>query len=132
MSHFTPVMETETDVPQHAALLRSGSWYGLDYSVSSLRALLLTSSARFLRLNDKLRRQLRRFPRVRHVTYPTDQYSQFPCCPLPNPFKSVKQGSVGLVSRFGQFYKSVDPGLVKVNVCSEQISIVGRSTPQRP
>ena len=28
-----------------------------------------------------------------------------PCCPLPNPFKSVDQGSVGLVSRFGQFYK---------------------------
>lgn len=28
-----------------------------------------------------------------------------PCCPFPNPFKSVQQGSVGLVSRFGQFYK---------------------------
>ena len=47
---------------------------------------------------------------------------QFPCCPLPNPYKNVNQGSVGeyisgpqrgnrkltvlgLVSRFGQFYK---------------------------
>ncbi|ORY27377.1 hypothetical protein BCR39DRAFT_538563 [Naematelia encephala] len=47
-----------------------------------------------------------------------------PCCPFPNPFKSVDQGSVGLISRFGQFYKSVDPGLVKVNVCSEQIRVV--------
>ncbi|RSH88119.1 uncharacterized protein EHS24_000646 [Apiotrichum porosum] len=48
----------------------------------------------------------------------------FPICPFPNPYKEVKQGSVGLVSRFGQFYKSVDPGLVQVNVCSESISIV--------
>jgi len=47
-----------------------------------------------------------------------------PCCPAPNPFKDVQQGSVGLVSRFGQFYKSVDPGLVKVNVCSETIRVV--------
>jgi hypothetical protein len=47
-----------------------------------------------------------------------------PCCPCPNPFKEVDQGSVGLVSRFGQFYKAVDPGLVKINVCSEQIRIV--------
>lgn len=50
---------------------------------------------------------------------------QFPCCPLPNPYKEVRQGSVGLISRFGQFYKSVDPGLVEVNVCSETISVVG-------
>ncbi|VDC04116.1 unnamed protein product [Peniophora sp. CBMAI 1063] len=60
-----------------------------------------------------------------------------PCCPFPNPFKEVKQGSVGLVSRFGQFYRSVDPGLVQVNVCTEslrivdvkiQISSIGRQT----
>ncbi|KAG6849387.1 hypothetical protein H0H93_008894 [Arthromyces matolae] len=46
-------------------------------------------------------------------------------------------GSVGLVSRFGQFYKSVDPGLTYVNVCTEslrvvdvkiQISAIGRQT----
>ncbi|TKA51549.1 hypothetical protein B0A53_05230 [Rhodotorula sp. CCFEE 5036] len=38
-----------------------------------------------------------------------------PCCfCCPNPFKTVKQGSVGLVTRFGQFYKAVDPGLTKV------------------
>jgi len=28
-----------------------------------------------------------------------------PCCPFPNPFKNVNQGSVGLISRFGLFYK---------------------------
>lgn len=49
---------------------------------------------------------------------------QFPCCPCPNPFKQVRQGSVGLVSRFGQFYQSVDPGLVKINPCSESLRIV--------
>ncbi|KAJ7660597.1 hypothetical protein B0H17DRAFT_1094993 [Mycena rosella] len=47
-----------------------------------------------------------------------------PCCPFPNPFREVQQGSVGLVSRFGQFYKSVDPGLVQVNVCTESLKIV--------
>jgi len=60
-----------------------------------------------------------------------------PCCPFPNPFRNVQQGSVGLVSRFGQFYKSVDPGLVYVNVCTEslrtvdvkiQISPIGRQS----
>lgn len=64
----------------------------------------------------------------------------FPCCPFPNPFRNVQQGidmtdvivgvltflqgSVGLVSRFGQFYKSVDPGLVQVNVCTESLRVV--------
>ncbi|KAI0004952.1 hypothetical protein BJV74DRAFT_805913 [Russula compacta] len=47
-----------------------------------------------------------------------------PCCPLPNPFKEVRQGSVGLVSRFGQFYKAVDPGLVQINVCTESLRVV--------
>lgn len=67
-----------------------------------------------------------------------------PCLPCPNPFREVNQGmsnnininiptltcltpnigSVGLVSRFGNFYKSVDPGLVQVNVCTESLRIV--------
>ncbi|TCD61955.1 hypothetical protein EIP91_007663, partial [Steccherinum ochraceum] len=47
-----------------------------------------------------------------------------PCCPCPNPFRNVQQGSVGLVSRFGQFYKAVDPGLVQVNVCTESLRVV--------
>ncbi|KAG9015398.1 hypothetical protein FRB94_000002 [Tulasnella sp. JGI-2019a] len=51
-------------------------------------------------------------------------FGAIPCCPCPNPFKSVQQGSVGLVSRFGQFYRAVDPGLVNVNVCSESLRVV--------
>lgn len=52
-------------------------------------------------------------------------------------FVLLSTGSVGLVTRFGQFYKSVDPGLVQVNVCTEalrvvdvkiQISPIGRQT----
>ncbi|SNX87672.1 related to stomatin [Melanopsichium pennsylvanicum] len=41
------------------------------------------------------------------------------CC--PNPFKEIEQGSVGLISRFGQFYRSEDPGLVRLNPCSETL-----------
>jgi len=46
----------------------------------------------------------------------------FPCCfCCPNPYHSVQQGFVGLISRFGQFYKAADPGLVVVNPVSESI-----------
>ncbi|EST08612.1 Band 7 protein [Kalmanozyma brasiliensis GHG001] len=41
------------------------------------------------------------------------------CC--PNPYKEIEQGSVGLISRFGQFYRSEDPGLVQINPCSETL-----------
>lgn len=45
-----------------------------------------------------------------------------PCCfCCPNPFKSVDQGHVGLVTRFGKFYKAVDPGLAKINPLSEKL-----------
>ncbi|RKU43884.1 hypothetical protein DL546_005590 [Coniochaeta pulveracea] len=45
-----------------------------------------------------------------------------PCCICcPNPYKSVNQGNVGLVTKFGKFYKAVDPGLVKVNPLSERL-----------
>ncbi|GAA5827451.1 hypothetical protein JCM10212_006302, partial [Sporobolomyces blumeae] len=45
-----------------------------------------------------------------------------PCCfCCPNPYKRVTQGSVGLVTSFGQFSRSVDPGLVKVNPFSEEL-----------
>lgn len=47
-----------------------------------------------------------------------------PCCPFPNPFREVQQGTVGLISRFGNFYKAVDPGLVNVNVCTESLRVV--------
>ncbi|KAI0837258.1 stomatin-like protein [Hypoxylon sp. FL0890] len=41
------------------------------------------------------------------------------CC--PNPYKQVNQGNVGLVTKFGKFYKAVDPGLVKINPLSERL-----------
>ncbi|KAI2602294.1 stomatin-like protein [Hypoxylon sp. NC1633] len=41
------------------------------------------------------------------------------CC--PNPYKTVSQGNVGLVTKFGKFYKAVDPGLVKINPLSEKL-----------
>jgi erythrocyte band 7 integral membrane protein len=45
-----------------------------------------------------------------------------PCCICcPNPFKNVQQGNVGLVTKFGKFYKAVDPGLVQVNPLSERL-----------
>ncbi|PHH89029.1 hypothetical protein CDD83_6758 [Cordyceps sp. RAO-2017] len=45
-----------------------------------------------------------------------------PCCILcPNPYKNVNQGNVGLVTKFGRFYKAVDPGLVKINPLSERL-----------
>ncbi|KAF9932710.1 hypothetical protein FBU30_007553 [Linnemannia zychae] len=45
-----------------------------------------------------------------------------PCCICcPNPYKTVPQGYVGLVTRFGKFYKIVDPGLTKVNPGTEHL-----------
>ncbi|KAM0428932.1 hypothetical protein ACHAPT_006735 [Fusarium lateritium] len=45
-----------------------------------------------------------------------------PCCIIcPNPFKEVHQGNVGLVTKFGKFYKAVDPGLVNINPLSERL-----------
>ncbi|KAN0063905.1 hypothetical protein ACQY0O_003511 [Thecaphora frezii] len=50
---------------------------------------------------------------------------QLPCCfCCPNPYKEIKQGSVGLVSRFGRAIRAEDPGLVKINPCSESLRIV--------
>jgi len=45
-----------------------------------------------------------------------------PCCIVcPNPYKPVGQGNVGLVTKFGRFYRAVDPGLVKINPISEKL-----------
>ncbi|KAF9122321.1 hypothetical protein BGW39_009847 [Mortierella sp. 14UC] len=45
-----------------------------------------------------------------------------PCCICcPNPYKSVSQGFVGLITRFGKFYKIVDPGLTKINPMTERL-----------
>ncbi|KAJ1962630.1 hypothetical protein GGI12_002535 [Dipsacomyces acuminosporus] len=49
-------------------------------------------------------------------------FGQIPCCCcFPNPFKLVPEGTIGLVSRFGKYYKTSDPGLVKVNPLTESI-----------
>ncbi|KAI8357150.1 hypothetical protein B0O80DRAFT_477851 [Mortierella sp. GBAus27b] len=44
------------------------------------------------------------------------------CC--PNPYQVVSQGFVGLISRFGKFYKIVDPGLTKINPVTEKLARV--------
>ncbi|KAG1169060.1 hypothetical protein G6F70_008727 [Rhizopus microsporus] len=47
-------------------------------------------------------------------------FGAFPCvCCCPNPYEEVRQGNVGLVQKFGKFYKCVDPGLV--NPVTEEI-----------
>ncbi|KAJ4306723.1 hypothetical protein N0V88_000089 [Collariella sp. IMI 366227] len=52
-------------------------------------------------------------------------FGAIPCCIcLPNPFKEVNQGNVGLVTKFGRFYKAVDPGLVRINPLSEHLTQV--------
>ncbi|KAK3304064.1 uncharacterized protein B0T15DRAFT_228810 [Chaetomium strumarium] len=43
------------------------------------------------------------------------------CVCFPNPYKKVSQGNVGLVTKFGRFYKAVDPGLTKINPLSESL-----------
>jgi regulator of protease activity HflC (stomatin/prohibitin superfamily) len=43
----------------------------------------------------------------------------FGCC--PNPYKTVNQGNVGLISKFGRFYRAVDPGLYFINLFSESM-----------
>lgn len=43
------------------------------------------------------------------------------CFCFPNPFQEISQGYVGLVSRFGRIYRTVDPGLVKVNPFTENV-----------
>ncbi|KAJ2380400.1 hypothetical protein GGI23_007795, partial [Coemansia sp. RSA 2559] len=48
----------------------------------------------------------------------------FCCCCCENPYTNVPQGYVGLVSRFGRYYKTVDPGLVAVNTMTESIEFV--------
>ncbi|KAI9225181.1 MAG: hypothetical protein DHS80DRAFT_33962 [Piptocephalis tieghemiana] len=50
-------------------------------------------------------------------------FGAIPCCMCcPNPYQRVNQGSVGLVARFGRFYKAVDPGLVRINPFSERLT----------
>lgn len=67
------------------------------------------------------------FPAVRSPTHSATfnkVSSHFPQRVLNINVNIQLSGSVGLVSRFGQFYKSVDPGLVQVNVCTESLRVV--------
>ncbi|KAI8803186.1 hypothetical protein BJ742DRAFT_683388 [Cladochytrium replicatum] len=40
---------------------------------------------------------------------------------FPNPFRTVNQGNVGLITRWGQYYRTVDAGLYQINICTEAI-----------
>lgn len=46
------------------------------------------------------------------------------CCCCFSPFRQVEQGNVGMVTRFGKFYKIADPGLTKVLPLTERINYV--------
>ncbi|KAJ9056730.1 hypothetical protein DSO57_1029995 [Entomophthora muscae] len=46
------------------------------------------------------------------------------CCCFPNPYRSVEQGNVGLITRFGRYLKTTDPGLTWVNPVTESLATV--------
>ncbi|KAJ9052393.1 hypothetical protein DSO57_1034603 [Entomophthora muscae] len=46
------------------------------------------------------------------------------CCCFPNPYRSVDQGKVGLITRFGRYLKTTDPGLTWVNPVTESLDTV--------
>ncbi|KAI0233095.1 hypothetical protein L0F63_003818 [Massospora cicadina] len=46
------------------------------------------------------------------------------CVCFPNPYRSVQQGNVGIISRFGRYLKTTDPGLTWVNPITEALSTV--------
>jgi len=43
---------------------------------------------------------------------------------LPSMYKTVPQGFVGMVTKFGKYYKTLDPGLYKINVFTEGIKLI--------
>ncbi|KAJ3041292.1 hypothetical protein HDV00_009562 [Rhizophlyctis rosea] len=47
-----------------------------------------------------------------------------PCCCCCNPYQTVQQGEVGLITYFGKYYRAVDPGLYRVNIVSEKMKRV--------
>jgi erythrocyte band 7 integral membrane protein len=47
-----------------------------------------------------------------------------PGCCCCQPYKSVDQGSVGLVTRFGRYERRAEPGLVYINPFTEQLQMV--------
>ncbi|KAJ1564257.1 hypothetical protein HK096_008884 [Nowakowskiella sp. JEL0078] len=43
---------------------------------------------------------------------------------FPYPFRVVPQGQVGLISRWGKYFRTVDPGLYKINPLTDDFQIV--------
>lgn len=50
-------------------------------------------------------------------------YCPFLCC-CKNPYITVSQGNVGIVSKFGKAYKIIDPGMSFVNQMTENVRLV--------
>ncbi|KAF9154462.1 hypothetical protein BG015_000870 [Linnemannia schmuckeri] len=62
-------------------------------------------------------------------------FGMIPCCvwyiPIPLQafssmpstlgYKTIDQGTIGLVTRFGRYYKTVDPGLIRLNPYTESV-----------
>lgn len=51
-----------------------------------------------------------------------------PCCCCSNPYHDVQQGQVGLVTKFGELARVVDPGSAYVNIFSEKLYTVSIKT----
>ena len=47
-----------------------------------------------------------------------------PCNCFKNPYQTVEQGQVGLITYFGKYYKTVDPGLFRIMPFTEELQKV--------
>lgn len=84
---------------------------------------LQPSYARVIKADDQDSTTVGWYPKARHALGECmGSLGAIPCCILcPNPFKTVHQGNVGLVTKFGRFERAVDPGLVQINPLSENL-----------
>jgi len=84
---------------------------------------LQPSYARVIKADDQDSSTVGWYPKARHALGNCmGSLGAIPCCILcPNPFKTVHQGNVGLVTKFGRFERAVDPGLVQINPLSENL-----------
>ncbi|KAI9224292.1 hypothetical protein BC828DRAFT_373799 [Blastocladiella britannica] len=49
-------------------------------------------------------------------------FGSIPCCFIcPNPYRTIDQGEVGLVTRFGKCERVVDPGLTFINLATDRL-----------
>ncbi|KAI9142457.1 hypothetical protein BKA69DRAFT_1068452, partial [Paraphysoderma sedebokerense] len=51
-------------------------------------------------------------------------FGSIPICCCTNPYRTVTQGSIGLIAKFGKCYKLVDPGLHQINLMTETLRTV--------